>query len=352
MNNSMAIKDSRMSVALYLIAGLALTGGLILTIISLMELCTSACVEGHKYRLFHLKFEHFGLVFFGVSILLHLISWKVPLFTTLNGYVIAGAVGGELSFIYLQKYIIGHWCPVCLGIATTVFIAALAYVFNAMIKAKQIDDKKTKGALMKHSAFSILTIIIGFAVALFGVTKVDPLEAKQESLKESIAFGSPTSPIEVYVFTDWFCPACHEVEPELKKLTSSAERNAKVFFIDANIHDESMNFSPYNLSFMIYNKPQYFDLRNALHNLSSTTKAPTDDVIQQKINPYGVTHKDLNYRDIALATKMFAKLKQQFKVTSTPTIVVINVDTKKGKRITGKSDITESNISKAIYDLR
>lgn len=346
------MKDSRLSTALYFIAGLAILTGLTLTILSIMELCTSACVEGHKYRLYNLKFEHFGLAFFGAAVLFHALAWKLPLFNTLSGYLLAGGVGGELCFIYVQKYVIGHWCPVCLGIATTVFIAAALYVLRGIINAKQIDHNETKGTFMKHSTFSLFTIILGFVVAFMGVVKVDPLEAKQESLKESIAFGNPTSPVEVYVFTDWFCPACHEAEPELKKMASSVERNAKVFFIDANIHDESMNFSPYNLSFMIYNKPQYFELRNALHNLSNKTKSPTDEQIQKEVAPYGVTHKDLNYRDIALATKMFAKLKQQFGVTSTPTIIVINVDTKKGKRITGKSDITQANVLKAINDLK
>jgi thiol-disulfide isomerase/thioredoxin len=352
MNSTITQKESKLSIALYIIAGLAILGGLILTVLSFIELCTSSCVEGHKYRIFLLKFEHFGLIFFSLVALLHLLAWKFTQLNTLNGYILASSVGGELCFLYVQKYLIGSWCPICLGIACSVFIAAAAYACRGVLRIKQQDHNKTKGTFMKHSTFSLITIILGFAVAFVGVTKIDPLEARQESLKESITFGDPTSPVEVYVFTDWFCPLCHEVEPELKKMASSAERNAKVFFIDANIHDESMNFTPYNLSFMIYNKPQYFELRDALHNISKRTKSPTDSVVQSEINRYDVKQKDLNYRDIALATKMFSKLKQQFGVTSTPTVVVINLKTKKGKRISGKSDITEANIQKAINDLK
>lgn len=351
MKNSIAIKGITLSSALYLVGGIAILSGFILTILSMAEICTSACVEGHTYRLFRLKFEHIGLIFFTVATLLHVLAMKNPQIETLNGYLLLGGVGGELSFIYVQKYLMGSWCPLCLGIAATVATAAAAYGARGALKIKLRDYNKTKGTFMKHSTFSIITIVLGFTAAFMGVTKIDPLEAKEDSLKETIAFGSVKSPVEVYVFTDWFCPACNEVEPALKAMAPEIERKAKLFFIDADIHDESMNFTPYNLSFMMYNKPQYFDLRKALHELTEQTKTPTDAQIQSSVAPYGVTHKDLNYRDIDLATKMFSKLKQQFRINSTPTVVIINVDTKKGKRIAGKADINEANVLKAIDEL-
>lgn len=204
---------------------------------------------------------------------------------------------------------------------------------------------------MKHGTFSFATIVLGFIMAFVGITKFDPLEAAQESLKNSINFGDTSSPIEVYVFTDWFCTACHEAEPEFEKFAENINGKAKLFFIDANIHDESMNFTPYNLSFMIYNKPEYFELRNSLFNISERTDSPNDNMIQKEVSTLGVNFKDLNYRDIALATKLFNKLKKQFAVTSTPTVIIINLDTKKGKKISGSDDITETNILKAISDL-
>lgn len=350
--NSESEKAERAVLFFNIIATLALAAGFILTLLSIFEVCTSSCVEGHKYRLFHLSFEEFGLLFFVPTLISFLLSKRSRFFAWATGLMLAGALGGELYFLYVQKYLIGSWCPICLGIATSLFIAASSYAAEKFISLKNNEQQTKRGIVMKSATFSLLTAIVGFTAAFLGVAKIDPLEAKQESLKESIAFGNPKSPIEVYIFTDWFCAACHELEPAFKKMAPAIEREAKLFFIDANIHDDSMNFTPYNLSFMIYNKPKYFDLRGALVAISEKTDAPSDSLVQEEIAPYAVTLKELNYRDIALASKMFSKLKQQFSVSSTPTVVVLNAATKKGKRISGGSDITEENILKAIKELK
>lgn len=342
----------RASQFFFAIALLAIMVGLTLTLLSIFEVCTSSCVEGHKYRLFNLTFEEFGLLFFIPTLLSLILSLRIALFEKITAFLLASGVGGELYFLYVQKYIIGSWCPICLGIAATLFTAASSFAIYSTIRRKLDEQQKPRGNIMKRATFSLLTAAIGFTAAFIGVSKVNPLEAKQESLKESITFGNSKSPIEVYVFTDWFCAACHELEPEFKRMAPNVEREAKLFFIDANIHDDSINFTPYNLSFMIYNKPNYFDLRAALVDMSEHTDAPSDTEVQKKISPLSVTLKELNYRDIALAAKMFTKLKQQFKVTSTPTVVVVNLETKKGKRINGGREITSDNVLKAINELK
>lgn len=344
--------DGKVSLYFFTFATLAIVLALILTVLSLMELCTTACVEGHDYRLFNLKFEHAGAMVVSALLCLHLYGRRYPLFSTVAGYFLGAAVGAELYFLYLQKYIIGHWCPICLGIATSIFTAAFLYALEFFMEHQKNDNEGGIMSRIKISFPPISFILIGMIVAIFGVTKVDPLVAAQASIKDNIAFGAKTSPIEVYVFTDWFCPACEAVEPRLKEAALAIEKEAKLYFIDANIHEESINFTPYNLSFMIYNKPQYFELRYVLHQIAAKTKSPTDVQIKEAIKPFNIELKELNYMDIALGNKMFTKLKKQFGVSATPTVIVINLETKKGKKLSGKSDITETNLMKAITTLK
>jgi len=337
---------------LFWIATLAIITGFTLTIMSLLELCTTACVEGHKYKLFGIKFEYFGLVFFTTMLAVHVLGLRSALFHMLAALVVAGGVGGEFYFIYMQKVVIGSWCPICLSIAAMVGITALMYIINQFIGFQKANEEGGNMSGFGRSFVAITTVIFGCFMAFSGTSKADPLQEEQTSIKESIAFGTNKSPIEVYVFTDWFCPACRLVEPIFEKMAPAVQKEGKLYFIDAYIHDESMNYSPYNLSFMIYQKPKYFQLRNALLALTDKTKSPSEKQVETAIAPLGVEYKEVNYKDISLATKMFQKLKRQFDITGTPTVIVVNLDTKKGKKLSGTTDITEANVLKAIEDLK
>ena len=41
-----------------------------------------------------------------------------------------------------------------------------------------------------------------------GTAKFNKLQAAENSVKERITMGNARSPVEVYIFTDWGCPAC------------------------------------------------------------------------------------------------------------------------------------------------
>lgn len=336
----------------FIAIGAAILAAFILSVFSFMDLCTSACVEGHKYLLLGLKFEIIGMLFFGGLLATHLLTLRFWLFGVVTAIFLAIAFGSEVYFLYLQKYVIGSWCPICLGIAASVGIAACLYFFQFFISKNGTNNEGVIMHSLKISLPSMTLICAGFVAAMLSVSKTNTLEAAQLSLKDNIAFGTSSSPLEVYIFTDWYCPACEVVEPRLEKLSPMLQKQAKVYFIDANIHDESMNFTPYNLSFMIHNKQNYFELRRALQKIAALTKTPTDAQVQEAIKPYKQELKDLSYMDIALGSKMFSKLKEQLGVSATPMIIIVNLETKKGKRLSGKSEITEANVMSAIDSLK
>ena len=61
---------------------------------------------------------------------------------------------------------------------------------------------------------------------LLEVTKYEPSFA--ESLgNETPFFGNPNSKVEVYIFTDWFCPACAKSEAKIEKDFSYSDKQSE-----------------------------------------------------------------------------------------------------------------------------
>lgn len=340
--------------ATYWISAAALAAACLLTFVSYLQLCSQACAEGHSYRIFGFTFETIGLIMFPITLVIHLLSRFHPAFSLLTGWLLCAMLGGEVVCIYIQKYKIGSWCPVCLSIAAVLTVAGLAYLYEYYKDSKQSLENLDRGPIMINVYKGLTGIgffLIGFLAAFGGIGKYSPLQAAEESIKERITFGNPKSNIEVYVFTDWSCPACRSIEPMLESISPKIMKVAKLTFVDDPVHPETLNFMPYNLSFMVNNKDKYFQLRNALTELSESTKSPTDEQVNAIAAKLDVKYKQLSYADVALANKYYTHLIKQLDVEGTPTVVIINKDTQKGKKLPGVTKITEENIMKTIKNL-
>lgn len=339
---------------LYLITAGVILIGFFLTIISYLRLCSEACAQGHNYHLFGMSFEFFGLSFFGFLGLIHFYSKDLPYLAFVELLLFCCAVGAEALFIIVQKYEIGSWCPVCLSIASIVLVGAIVQGIACMKQNLYLTGSDNQRNHMKTfwNKFSPFAAIgLGFIIAFFGVAKHDELVAVQEAIKDKLAFGNHTSNVEIYLFTDWACPACRKLEPTLEAFVPDLIKNHKVLFVDQVIHPETLNYMPFHLSFMVNNKPQYLKLRQMLQDLSKETGTPTEEQISKGSAKLGVTFQELNYADVAMGIKYFKGLDDKFKIKSTPTMVIINKDTKKGKKLVGTDEITKINVLKAIKTL-
>jgi protein-disulfide isomerase len=338
---------------------LALLAGLILSIVSSFRLCSEACAESHNWRFFGVPFESLGLLFFiPVNLLFWISKWSggwSETFTVVVGLLIAGAAGAEMEFILIQKYKIGSWCPVCLSIAACGGIATLCFGIRNVMEIKYwIAQHKEKGELMTtiwKGMAALSLCAFGFFVALIGVAKMDPLAAVEETIKESLVFGNKESPIEIYMFTDWACPACRAVEPKLEKMLPTLLEKVRFTFVDYAIHTQTVNYSPHNVAFMIRNKEQYLKLRTALTELSRKTGTPKESQVEKIAADVGVHYEPLNYSDVALSQKYFKELAKQLGVRGTPSMILVNRESKKGKKLIGISQISEENVLKAIETL-
>lgn len=189
-----------------------------------------------------------------------------------------------------------------------------------------------------------LALLVGNALC---AEEKDPL-----SIGEQIAFGNPNSNIDVFIFTDWFCPACRILEPSLEQMLPQIEQQATVYFSDFPIHAETLNYSPYNLAFMVHNKDAYPKLRMALTKLSTKNPNPTDEDVEAVAGPLGVQLEILDKDTIKEGIQHFLKLSQKYGVRRTPMMVIVNTKTNEVRRLTGYRQITLDNVLQTIDTLK
>jgi uncharacterized membrane protein len=326
---------------LQIISALLVAAGLLLAILSATDLCSfNGCSDAHQYRLFGISLPLVGTLYFCILSATMLLSARFSFFAPLEQLTLASGAGAELMMIHLQKNVIQAWCPLCLGIAAVVYLLCAVSIYRAVNKSRG-DGPMNKGKIFSRFFLLIVAAVVGFTISFVGIRK--PEAAGVDS-----ALGKQSSKIDVYIFSDWLCPICVKVEPDLEKTLPQLEKKAKIFFIDKPVHQESMNFVPYHLSFLINEKTKYLQLRKALFDLAKTNKNPSLQDVQAAIAPLGVTYKQLSFMDVSQAMAKSQALSTEYKVSGTPTVVVVNNSSKKSKTLIGGKDITAENLLKAL----
>ena len=334
---------------------LAIVAGLALSIVSWWQLCLESCTAIKNYRLFGLSFGPIGVAFFAGLLGTTLLSRWAPFLIQWVKWAIAGALGAEVMFIAVQKYQIGSWCPVCISIAISLGIAGLVLVVDYIRKLFATIQTSNRGEIMRlinRGVASIAFFLTGFLMAFTGVQKVDAAQAAATEMKQRLVFGNKESPVEVYFITDWYCPSCKRVEPIIEKVYPDIKSKVAFYFIDYPIHTKSLNFSPYNLSFLIYNKPQYFQARHALQDLTEKTESPSDKEVAELAKKVNIKFKELSYVDIKAGLEFFEKVEEDFKVNSTPTLIISNPKKKKVVKLEGATAISQDKILEAIKSVQ
>lgn len=333
-----------------ILIAIAIATGFLLTFLHWIGACTEACAAVHHYRFFGLPFEIVGFLYFIILAAVFVFSFRNIYFFLLLGLLLAAGFGAELMFIFVQKFIIGKWCPFCLGIAAAVIIASIAWGKEAWdYLQRQIAQGNRQNILksMKVEFATLFFLLLGFVIALFGISKHEESEATEMALQQYVIFGNKKSPVEIYVFTSWICPACHRFEPTLERIIPELLKQAKVVFVDSGVDDKTLNYLPFNLSFILNNKEKYLELRHMLHDLSETSDEPSDEEVGKAAAPLGVHYKEINYATVAAAIEYYKELVQNLKISALPTIVVLNRETEKQGKLSGTS-ITLEQIQEII----
>jgi len=201
---------------------------------------------------------------------------------------------------------------------------------------------------IKHGLTSLSFLLLGFLMSFIGISNPNSAEATAAAIKDKIAFGLRESHLEIYFVTDWFCPSCKKVEPLIEKLFPKLRTESTFYFIDYPIHKKSMNFSPYNLAFLINSKDQYLKARNLLIQLTDTNDSPKDDDIEKAARKEKIPFSEVSYLDVKSGMDFFDSIVDKYKLKYTPTLIINNIRTHKTVTLEGRDDITEMKILEAI----
>lgn len=321
---------------------LATLAGLVLSIISLLKICSS-CSATAQYRVFGFDFGWFGIIFFVILAIAIFLKKYLDWASWLASLMILSSAGAEARFIWIQKYEIGQWCPICLSIAAAVFIACIGIAWYVL------QNYTAKGASMKSKLVYVVFITICFLFGLGGA--IVGVKKEADAAELDLFLGKTSSQTTVYFISDWFCPVCRKIEPAIEKMYPELAKSVRISFVDLPIHKETLNYTPYNLQFLSFEKSKYISLRKALTELSIKTKNPTEAQVQAAVAPLGVKLRQVNYADTLYGMQANLTVYRGYSVTATPTVVVTNSKTKKSKVLVGDNQISEMGIKSAIVDV-
>jgi uncharacterized membrane protein len=325
----------------------------ILSAMSWLGICSDGCEETHLYRIFGFPLPPLGVGYFTLCGLAFLARNRFRFSGFLIPVLLSGALGSEFVLVWIQKYVIGKWCQLCVGIALSVVAACVLIALERLpgiaIRIRGGERNLVMKRLAGKAVLILFAFLAGMGITAMGLQKPDAFAAGL-SVK-SLAFGNAESSTEVYIITDWFCPACRAAEPEILKGARKAMQQAKVVFVDYPIHPETFNYIPYNLSFIVREKEKYLQIREAMASLARKTKEPLPEDVQGAVSPLGVKYVPLNYADVVAGMQYFNTLINKFKVAGTPSVVVLESRTGKTKTLYGISDITSENILKTVAEV-
>jgi len=195
--------------------------------------------------------------------------------------------------------------------------------------------------------FHQCAITLGLSLFFLNCTYLSSLE----NIKDALSFGNKQSEIEVYFFSGFDCPSCRKVEPLIEALEPEIGKKSRILFVEDIFQEEASSYTPYNLSFMVHNKDQYFKLKEMLNKLAEESVKPTLELIQEKAKALGATYTPLDAADVTSGIEYFKLLGKQFDIEGTPILVILNKTTKKGKKLVGAKEITQENITKVMAEL-
>jgi hypothetical protein len=148
---------------------IALSTGLAVSIFTVIEeLClATACRDTASFTFFGLNMGFLGIAYFSLILILlwqrksvHLLDWA------LAAVVFSGA-GAEFRLLWIQKYIIGSWCPLCVTICCSLFIAAILLIIEK-IRVTGSAQGRSK-ILIGWVAFLVTMMATGLLISIVGV---------------------------------------------------------------------------------------------------------------------------------------------------------------------------------------
>jgi uncharacterized membrane protein len=286
---------------------LALTG-IVVTVA--YAFCLDAC-SYLKGDILGIDLKYLGI--FYMVVVLGLAWFRKPVLGLL---LLAFGAGGEIFLIGYQVHS-DVYCRYCLAFGATILLA-LAVNFER--------NRKTLIALaVAAGLLFFLLFFSGSATPAYAADTVLP------------AFGR--GPIEVRLYTDYFCGPCSAEEAEVISLVSElvGKNIIRVLFIDTPVHPETVLFAGYFLAALNAKNdfPQAVAARGALFE-AARKEIKEKEALEAFLKTKGVTFRPY---DTAPVFKIFGNYLKEDRIRSTPSCVILGPQGK--QTFTGKDEIVK-----------
>lgn len=280
------------------------------------SLCSTACLY-LKGDIGGIDLKYFGIFFMSLILLLTFLNKQTAILALLSV-----GVGAEAFLVGFQ---VNAWvfCPFCLAFA---FLLITMFTLNF---------ERQKILLM---ALMVVGGLIFFFLTFNGSTT--PAFAEENTLT---SFGS--GPVQIRLYTDYFCGPCRAAEPEIEKLlVNLLGKNAiRLTLIDTPVHEFTSLYARYFL--YILNESQRFfpQAMQARHVLFDAAKQKINQpaALEAFLTKQSIRFKPFDVKPLFLVFD--AQIKED-KIASTPSCVIVG---SRGKEVF----VGGANIIKALKSL-
>jgi thiol-disulfide isomerase/thioredoxin len=272
--------------------------------------CSGTCsyISGD---LFGLDLRYFGLAFMVLIVILSLVK------TDLLFIILSAGVGMEIYLVGFQIWF-NTFCPYCLA-----FGGMLLVLFLINIRKTKIEE-----ALLSASVGLVL-------FAFFFNGSVTPAFAEESMVP---AFGK--GKIQVRLYTDYFCPSCRDLEPEIETVLSDLVKKNSITltFVDTPLTKDSPLYARYFLYIMNARKTmdQALLARSLLNGAAAEKRTEPEKLIEILKNK-GVPYKPFEVKPIFEILNSYIK---EDRIRSTPTCVILQEG--KTNHYKGKTNIIKA----------
>ncbi len=130
----------------------------------IQEFClVSACRDAAGFALFGINMGWFGIAYFSIMLMFLLYRKKYQALDLLLSVAVFAGIGAELRLLWIQKYVIGAWCPLCVTICCALCVATVLLI------VEKSSGGAGRGAITGWIALMVMMVIAGLAAAVLGV---------------------------------------------------------------------------------------------------------------------------------------------------------------------------------------
>lgn len=281
-------------------------------------LCTTTC-DSLRGDFLGVELITLGYAFYGTLLVMAL--FRSQAMRQVLAVLVAAGFGAELVFIAYQVRV-DVYCVRCL-----VSGAFLIMMFLVTINT-----------IRKWTAAGFVAAGI-LATVFFFSGSVTPLYAADQKYP---AFGNVRNPeFTLVIYSDYFCPACLQAEPDIIEAAKKFRRKAKIYFIDVPVHKETV---PYARAFLYAFFAAGNDLDTILKARETLFQASRNKLNEQAMLTMLERNKIPLRKDEARAADVFRNFYNHMasneNLRGTPTVVIL--DDKGKKSYSGPKEIREA----------